>query len=493
MMSRWKLTVVFLCTLCLSVVAWGETKTVLILHTNDLHDHIRPNYDGIGGLPYVAGHIRQMRDSRKDLLLLDAGDVTEKGDMVAFATKSGLMYEAMEKIGYTAATAGNHDFSLGIPELRQRLAKAPHVAWLCANYADTPDVPSPTFLPSKIVDIQGLKIGIVGLTLPKDTKETLDMKGTAKVLADEVSRLREQAHLLVVLGHLNSRDCARLSAAVPQVQIFVGGHSHELLRQPIVAAKTGALIVQAGDFARFVGHLDLVVDTETKKVVQCKGSVVELRHDQAPCDTAMLEWERSREREVCPQATKIVGRAEKVLGQGAAARLALEGMRLCGAKSDMRAEIAVCNPQVIMRSGLPKGELDENALFRTGGQRGNVLIAATLTGGQIERYLKDAIGKKGTKPLWSGFEGQIAEGGDTQWIVKTDLDKQRAYRVVMPELEWTSVGKRIAKENGAAAPAVTRCPFTFTDAFAAYAEELTARGKPLDKAEVLHGLNGQAR
>lgn len=65
----------------------GETTRLLILHTNDHHDHLRAGPGGVGGLPYVSGFIRSVRTQHPDVLLLDAGDVTEKGDLVGFRTQ----------------------------------------------------------------------------------------------------------------------------------------------------------------------------------------------------------------------------------------------------------------------------------------------------------------------------------------------------------------------------------------------------------------------
>lgn len=39
----------------------AKATRLVILHTNDVHDHVRPGYDGAGGLPYVSGYIRQVR------------------------------------------------------------------------------------------------------------------------------------------------------------------------------------------------------------------------------------------------------------------------------------------------------------------------------------------------------------------------------------------------------------------------------------------------
>jgi 2',3'-cyclic-nucleotide 2'-phosphodiesterase (5'-nucleotidase family) len=54
---------------------------------------------GTGGIPYVSGYIKSVKAQRQDVLVLDAGDVAEKGGL-AFKTNSDIMYQAMGKIGY---------------------------------------------------------------------------------------------------------------------------------------------------------------------------------------------------------------------------------------------------------------------------------------------------------------------------------------------------------------------------------------------------------
>jgi len=83
MMKKKSILLIGVC-LCLCLSIWADTGTVLFLYTSDLHDYIKPGPDNLGGLPYVAGHVASVRETRDDILLLDGGDVMEKGDMVSF-------------------------------------------------------------------------------------------------------------------------------------------------------------------------------------------------------------------------------------------------------------------------------------------------------------------------------------------------------------------------------------------------------------------------
>ena len=148
----------------LAVTAWlacsaahAATDTVLVLYTNDIHDHVRPGPNGRGGMPYVSGYAKQVRATRPDVLLLDAGDVVSKGDWVAYATKGEITYEALGRAGYAAVAPGNHDFDYGLPQLL-RYASISGLPLLCANAAQSDG--SPLSLPkSRIVDVDDVKVG----------------------------------------------------------------------------------------------------------------------------------------------------------------------------------------------------------------------------------------------------------------------------------------------------------------------------------------------
>jgi len=470
----------FLCCL-VPFLSVAETRTVLVLHTNDMHDHVRPGQENCGGMPYVSGYIKSVKAQRQDVLVLDAGDVAEKGDMLAFKTNSDIMYQVMGKIGYAATVPGNHDLDHGVAQLHTWAALAPGMSMLCLNYLDKDG--KPCFTPSKILEVNGIKVGVIGLTILKGN-ETMDRGASVEKLREEAERLRPETDLLLALCHAGTSDCAELSTSVPSVQVFIGGHTHELLKEPKLVKDTGALIVQTGSDARYVGRLELTVDLDSRKLVRAEGGVVEMRHDQAPCDDDMLAWILKREQEVCPEATRVVGRCEHPLGPVEVAVFAAAALRW---RAD--ADVALCHTATIMRSGLPAGDIEVNDLFLTGGQRGDKVVTVTLTGKAIESYLEGLMNYEKGPTEWAGFHVAMERSGsEGPWVTHTDLDPEREYRVVMPQLEWEKRFETVAKkQSGKAAdqpPASSstppECPFTFIEALAAYAENLTAEKVILD-------------
>jgi len=458
----------------------AATDTVLILHTNDLHDHIRSNYDGIGGLPYVSGYIKSVRAERPDTLVLDGGDVMEKGDMLPFLTKSTAMYEAIAQIGYDAGAVGNHDSTYGIDHLHACEKLAGGMKLLCLNMLGSDK--EPCFTPSALFDVDGVKVGVIGLTVQRGTN-VLPVAASGKALATEAERLDREAHLIVAVCHLGSKDCAVLSALAPNVDVFISGHTHEVIRETKAVKDTGAVIVQAGNYGSYVGRLELTIDLDSEAIVQRDGRLVSLEHDTAPCDTELAAWILERERMVCADAPRVVACSNRSLSHAECARLVAAALRERGG-----AEIGLCHAKTIVREVLVEGEVDVNALFRTGGQKGYDLVSVGLTGSEIEQYFVHSMTENKGWSQWVGFRARM-EGSGASRTMATNLEPDRVYSVVLTAREWTDhmapMLDKAAKTAGNPPPTARRrpCDFTFIDALKAYAEKLTAAGIALDADE----------
>jgi 2',3'-cyclic-nucleotide 2'-phosphodiesterase (5'-nucleotidase family) len=54
------------CTLLPGPARAAATATLLLLHTNDVHDRVRSGDGGLGGLPFAAGYVQQRVAGRPD-------------------------------------------------------------------------------------------------------------------------------------------------------------------------------------------------------------------------------------------------------------------------------------------------------------------------------------------------------------------------------------------------------------------------------------------
>ncbi|MCP5530213.1 MAG: bifunctional metallophosphatase/5'-nucleotidase [Opitutaceae bacterium] len=424
----------------------GAPVSLVILHTNDIHDHVRPGDRGRGGLPYVAGYVQAVRAVEPAVLLVDAGDVTEKGDLVAFRRHGRITYEMMRRMNYDAVTIGNHDFDdVTLADIKD-FEKALGQPLLNLNIR-RPDG-SAQFQPSRMVERGGLRIGLIGLIVPrKADRGGLDAAASGRALSDEARWLRSLgAQLIVAVCHESVDDCAAWARLAPEVHVFVSGHSHEELSAPRVVPETGALIVQAGHYAEWVGRLEIDFDPQTGRIVRHQGRLVPMDHDAVTPDAAMLAWVREQERKFAPEANDLVFDNPAPMDGFSLARIAADGLRrLTGA------DVAFCHPYQIIRDELPAGPVDVNQVFKTGGQRGHDCISVELSGAEIERYINLLYTMQGEPPEWSGC--RVAKEEDAAHVsYRTDLEPAHRYRVVMPKLEWETRYLKLARKAAKAFP-----------------------------------------
>jgi 5'-nucleotidase/UDP-sugar diphosphatase len=241
---------------------------ITILHTNDVHGRIEPfRYrDGkelVGGLAGRAALISSIESSNRNVITLDAGDFAQ-GTMFYNVFKGKPDVELMSIAGYDAGTLGNHEFDKGLNNLKNNL-KAATYPFVAANIRFTKDAELQSLVKPYIIREQhGLKTAIIGL-VPEDLKtltnvpdgfEVLDPVETTRKIVKEVN---PKVDMIIVLSHEGLEDDIKLAKSVPEIDVIVGGHSHTLLRHPMLFNQNGdkTLIVQDGEFGRYLGRLDL--------------------------------------------------------------------------------------------------------------------------------------------------------------------------------------------------------------------------------------------
>jgi len=230
-----------------------QAQPLVIMHTNDTHSQIDPyTYKAdtnMGGFLRRDAAIREVREQNPYCLLLDAGDFSQGTPYFNFY-KGYVEVRLMNEMGYDAATLGNHEFDNGSAALATRLktAKFPIV---CANYQFSNKKLAKVVKPYVIVERGGHKIGIFGLGVnlnsyvaPKIAQEVtyLDPVECARKVVAELQA--KQCDLIVCLSHLgidtiSTRDNDfELARQVPEIDVIIGGHSHEEFKTPRVVGET---------------------------------------------------------------------------------------------------------------------------------------------------------------------------------------------------------------------------------------------------------------
>jgi len=265
------------------LIAGSASKTLTILHTNDLHSRIDPfdegRNKGKGGMARRATLIEKLRKENKNLLLLDAGDIWQGTPYFNFFNGE-LEYKLMSQMGYDAATLGNHDFDGGMENILKQLPLA-NFPFLIANYDFSSTILKNAFQPYKIFNKNGLKIGVFGLGIElkglvpdKLYKETiyLDPVEKAKEMTQELHN--KKCDLVICLSHLgykydseNKISDLTLAAKIPGIDIIIGGHTHTFLEKPnMIINPEGkeVLVNQAGWGGILLGKIDVTFNQGKK-------------------------------------------------------------------------------------------------------------------------------------------------------------------------------------------------------------------------------------
>lgn len=234
-----------------------------IAHINDHHSQLDPfaatqlQLDGVATQVDLGGFARQTAFFKSlagspNLLKLHAGDALT-GTLYYTFFKGQADAQLMNTICFDAFIPGNHEFDDGDAELKQFLdylwdpanrpagssCKTPALSANIVPQAGTALAPSgaaPYLQPYLVRNIDGVDVGIIGLTTkdkttnssrPLPTTQFLDEATAAQQTIDTL-RNKGVRHI-VLMTHLGYDNDKALAAKLSDVDVIIGGDSHTLL------------------------------------------------------------------------------------------------------------------------------------------------------------------------------------------------------------------------------------------------------------------------
>jgi sulfur-oxidizing protein SoxB len=277
----------FLFTLVNGYSASNAPADLRILWTNDTHGYLSPLYhreEGdnqfverakrsgrVGGFAHIATVVKRQRAELDDrTLLLDSGD-TWHGTVLPVRMAGSPVVEVMNVMRYDAMVPGNVDFFYDEDTL-ETLYSAAEFPILMANIYDKEweeRAELPNVEPYTIKELNGLKVGIVGMTYHWMSKVTEHTKWNFGLRFEEVQndidhlRDNENVDLIILLSHMGWKADTKYAEKVSGIDVIVGAHTHDILYRPTIVhnEKSGkdVLVVQSGSHGKMLGQLDLKV------------------------------------------------------------------------------------------------------------------------------------------------------------------------------------------------------------------------------------------
>jgi len=403
-----------------------------IMHMNDTHSRADK-------LPNMITAINEYRDVNSDSLLFNAGDVFS-GTLYFNEFKGQADLALMNLMDIDAMTFGNHEFDLGDKEEGQEslsefaknaqfpllgtnidFSQDPFMQDLETNEYNIADPNNGEIYNSIVKEVNGEEIGIFGLT----TEDTEDIASPVDVEFEDFREAAEKAvqefedagiNKIVAVNHIGFDSAPevgndmRLAEEVEGIDIIIGGHSHTELSEPVVVEETETgeekdptVIVQAGEYAEYLGTLNVSFDDEGKVIGQ-SGELLEVDNYEADEEATevLAEYkekvEEINQEEIGAEAMKDLTNPRESDGDGTDSVRANE-TELGNLVTDaMLAKAQEKYPETVIsfqngggiRAPIEKGQITTGEVINVL-PFGNDPVIATLSGQEIKEILEHSV------------------------------------------------------------------------------------------------------
>ncbi len=457
-----------------------------LIWTNDLHGHIAPEParfmnpefpPPLGGGASAARYIKEIRAraeaNGEAFLLVDVGDMFQ-GTPIGSKTKGTAVIEYFNAIGYDFAVPGNHDFDMG-RENTERLARMSNFPWVCCNLAETETGELVDWvLPDLMLDMQGIKIGVVGIITPS-TKTMSFPKNVNGLdfmnMPEQISERRDillsdGADLIFLAIHeglpydpdrgwkriagatetetagenqgtfgsnysANGMNLMELVNEVPGIDFAVGGHTHRGYHLPWIDPVNHTMCFESFGNGSSIGHVILLIDRETKSLVGYEGShdrgtLITLFEDEIWPDEEIAEVIRPHQEKAQEAMRKVVGTSAFPLGRGGPGANLVGNLVTDAMVAYFEADFSFQNMGGL-RADLPGGDLTSGDIFSVL-PFGNELVVVEMDGRLVRRIIEQKL---------AGRSGGICTGGAKIFFDKTRPDFDRVVELEIAGEPWS--------------------------------------------------------
>ncbi|MBI4542912.1 MAG: 5'-nucleotidase C-terminal domain-containing protein [Gemmatimonadetes bacterium] len=395
-----------------------DTTTIVIAATTDVHgratawdyvaDRIAPL--GLVRVATVVDSLRRLHPGR--VVLVDVGDLLQGNPFATYFARVAApqavhpIIELMNRMGYDAATPGNHEYNFGLEFATRSLAGA-RFPYLSANILREPGG-GPALEPYVILDRAGVRVGITGATTPgvmawdgPSVRGHLRFADVAQAVPPVIRQMRsEGADVTVLVAHAGldgpssygevpgvppENAVAAALAAAPETDVAVIGHTHREIADSTVGS---TLVVQPRNWAQSVAvvRLSLVRTGTGWRVARKSGEIIPL--GAARVDTALARALTPAHDSVRAWATRPIGRSTAAMSARTARLEDTPVIDFINAVQRARtgAELSV-TAAFDTAGGLPAGDIaprDIESIY----PYDNYLAAVRISGAELRAYLE---------------------------------------------------------------------------------------------------------
>jgi len=215
-----------------------------------------------------------LKENRKDILVLDAGDLFFKkftnpiseNELKRVSEKARLILEGFNLMGVDALGVGDGDLTLG-KDFLMEISKKAQFPILSSNIVNE-ESGKLLLQPYLLKEIAGMKIGIFSLlspdlfTGPNDPrKKGLVFRDPVETAQAMVRELQPKTDLLILLSHLSYPKDVELAQNISGIHLIIGGHTGANLLYPPLIKNT--YLLQTAPKGMYGARIDFTFNNNT--------------------------------------------------------------------------------------------------------------------------------------------------------------------------------------------------------------------------------------
>lgn len=259
-----------------------DTVNITLLATSDLHgtfipwDYASDTENKAGSLSQVATQIKAIRADTNNVILVDVGDLIQGNFIETFKEDEiSPMVQGLNALNYDIWVPGNHEFDFGLPVLERAMHQFKG-SILAANIIRDDKTP---YLPAyKIIEKQGVKIGIIGVTTPMTAefaKGTDRIKGIqftnpTEATQQAIKALSGQVDAIILISHMGldnenhqpNTGNTDIALANPEIDAIFAGHMHVKIDK---AQVNNVILTEPGKYGEALSRIDLTFEKQNDK------------------------------------------------------------------------------------------------------------------------------------------------------------------------------------------------------------------------------------
>jgi len=402
----------FILTIILSgllLFSFTREKKIDLYATTDIHGMLLPyDFAEATTMDHSMANLARLIDSvgHQSSILLDNGDILQGDPLVYYSNfvdtlKSNVVASILNRLGYDAATVGNHDIETGHSVYDK--ARGEYKFPLLAANAIDEKTGKPYFVPYTIIKKNGLKVAIMGLItpsvpqwLPRSLYKGIRFEGmveTAKKWMPEIKK--ENPDIIIGLFHsgmgnpddvdVDENSSLAVAANVPGFDVVFLGHDHATANRKIVnTSGDSVLLLDGGSRSAFLMHATVRFKAKGNK--QVSGELIKMNTLPQSKEFALLykgisDSVKNYTSEIIGFSTARADSRESFFGPSAFVDLIHDiQLSVTGAQVSFAAPLS-------FNASIDSGQLRVSDMFRLY-RFENFLYSVKMTGREIDSFLE---------------------------------------------------------------------------------------------------------